>query len=372
MKKLLLGAAMLLGGISLNAQDGPQIGKDDATYTDVDVNGQTMAVYPLWGWYTALGNQNYGIIGANSRGMAISADGSKMLISNRVADNDIHVEVYNALTGEHIKSVQVSKDIWYRGKTTDKDGNEVDDISGFQANDIQVDAAGNVLLWRMTTNIGVSPAECWVVNLEDGSVKNILSTTVEGLEGRFDYCGVYGDVVNGEAVRIGLSFDVRIIPRIETFGYEGGFAYAQPVQGFLGNLGYYTGISGRDKYFDGIATWEVNREGRITGLQPIAGVAPTPGLGKNAVFSFTKSSLKQGRQMHEVYKLGAKGKKEFVLPSKRRIDFLDIENKIIYELKPFNPRSIKGGIKQLHEYKRELEAMPRFKGQKFKMILNVY
>ena len=189
---------MLLGGISLNAQDGPQIGKDDATYTDVDVNGQTMAVYPLWGWYTALGNQNYGIIGANSRGMAISADGSKMLISNRVADNDIHVEVYNALTGEHIKSVQVSKDIWYRGKTTDKDGNEVDDISGFQANDIQVDAAGNVLLWRMTTNIGVSPAECWVVNLEDGSVKNILSTTVEGLEGRFDYCGVYGDVVNGD------------------------------------------------------------------------------------------------------------------------------------------------------------------------------
>ena len=64
------------------------------------------------------------------------------------------------------------------------------------------------------------------------------------------------------------------------------------------------GISGRDKYFDGIATWEVNREGRITGLQPIAGVAPTPGLGKNAVFSFTKSSLKQGRQMHSLYKLG--------------------------------------------------------------------
>lgn len=189
---------MLLGGISLNAQDGPQIGKDDATYADVDVNGQMMAVYPLWGWYTALGNQSYGIIGANSRGMAISADGSQMLISNRVADNDIHVEVYNALTGEHIKSVKVSDDIWYRGKTTDKDGNEVDDVSGFQANDIQVDAAGNVLLWRMTTNIGVSPAECWAVNLEDGSVKNILSTKVEGLEGRFDYCGVYGDVVNGD------------------------------------------------------------------------------------------------------------------------------------------------------------------------------
>ena len=35
------------------------------------------------------------------------------------------------------------------------------------------------------------------------------------------YYTSYGDVVNGEAVRIGLSFDARIIPRIETFGYEG-------------------------------------------------------------------------------------------------------------------------------------------------------
>ena len=86
----------------------------------------------------------------------------------------------------------------------------------------------------------------------------------------------------------------------------------------------------------------------------------------------SKSSLRQGRQMHEVYKLGAKGVEEYVLPSKRRIDFLDIENKIIYELKPFNPRSMKRGIKQLHEYKRELEAMQRFKGQKFQMILNGY
>ena len=31
--------------------------------------------------------------------------------------------------------------------------------------------------------------------------------------------------------------------------------------------------------------------------------------------------------MHSLYKLGANGVKEYVLPSKRRIDFLDIENK---------------------------------------------
>lgn len=194
MKKLLLGAAFVLGAISVNAQGGPQISKDPATYADVD----GYAMYPLWGWYTALGNQNYGIIGANSRGMAISADGTKMLIPNRVADNNIKIEVYDALKGNHLKTVAVAKEIWYRGKTAGTDGVEVDVVSGFQANDIQVDNAGNVLLWRMSTNVGVSPAECWAVNIEDGSVKNVLSTMVEGLEGRFDYFGVYGDVVNGD------------------------------------------------------------------------------------------------------------------------------------------------------------------------------
>ena len=54
------------------------------------------------------------------------------------------------------------------------------------------------------------------------------------------------------------------------------------------------------------------------------------------------------------------------------IDFLDIENKIIYELKPFNPRSIKRGIKQLHDYKRELKLVPEFKEYTWTMILETY
>ena len=156
----------------------------------------------MWGWYTAMGNQSYGTIGANSRGMAITADGTKMLIPNRtdvkvddkLVSSTIEIIVYSALTGEKEKVVKVSDDIWNHGN--DDKGDPI--LRDNEANDIQVDAAGNVLLWRMSTNIGVSPAECWAVNLEDGSVKNILSATVEGLEGRFDYFGVYGDVVNGD------------------------------------------------------------------------------------------------------------------------------------------------------------------------------
>ena len=49
--------------------------------------------------------------------------------------------------------------------------------------------------------------------------------------------------------------------------------------------------------------------------------------------------------------------KEYRLPSGRRIDFLDIPNATIYELKPNNPRAIKVGMKQLERYKKELETI---------------
>ncbi|SEA67405.1 Restriction endonuclease fold toxin 9 [Arachidicoccus rhizosphaerae] len=67
---------------------------------------------------------------------------------------------------------------------------------------------------------------------------------------------------------------------------------------------------------------------------------------------YTKSSLKLGQQMHKGYKVGADGIKEFRLPSGKRIDFLDIKNSTIYELKPFNPRAMQQGQKQLNMYIR--------------------
>lgn len=64
--------------------------------------------------------------------------------------------------------------------------------------------------------------------------------------------------------------------------------------------------------------------------------------------------------------------KEFRLPSGKRIDFLDIKNGRIYELKPFNPQAIKLGQKQLRNYKRELETIPKFKGIEWNTILETY
>lgn len=76
--------------------------------------------------------------------------------------------------------------------------------------------------------------------------------------------------------------------------------------------------------------------------------------------------------MHKAYKVGEEGFKEFRLPSGKRIDFLDINNRTIYELKPFNPRGIQMGAKQLNIYMQELQTMPRFQGIQWKTILDFY
>jgi hypothetical protein len=81
------------------------------------------------------------------------------------------------------------------------------------------------------------------------------------------------------------------------------------------------------------------------------------------VVTYTRSSLQLGQQMHKVYKAGLHNPakqmfKEYVLPSGRRIDFLDASKGIIYELKPFNPRAMKAGQNQLNMYMKELQSMP--------------
>jgi hypothetical protein len=91
---------------------------------------------------------------------------------------------------------------------------------------------------------------------------------------------------------------------------------------------------------------------------------------------FTKSSLQLGQQMHKAYKAGLADKvntfKEFVLPSGKRIDFLDVKNGIIYELKPNNPRAILQGQKQLQMYMQELQGMPKYQGIQWKTVLDTY
>ena len=79
---------------------------------------------------------------------------------------------------------------------------------------------------------------------------------------------------------------------------------------------------------------------------------------------FTKSTRSAGTQIHKGYKVCMPGK-EYDKIKGIRIDYLDMDNKVIYELKPFNPRSVKQGVRQLEKYNQKLDG-------EYKMVLEVY
>ena len=69
------------------------------------------------------------------------------------------------------------------------------------------------------------------------------------------------------------------------------------------------------------------------------------------------SSSKKGRETHKNWNFGKGVKKEYTIRGMvngkevvRRIDGIDKVNRIIYELKPNNPRAIARGWKQLDQY----------------------
>lgn len=154
----------------------------------------------------------------------------------------------------------------------------------------------------------------------------------------------YGTVENGIATRVGVSM---------------------PALGRDNNSAWIEGAGSR---------WYKKASGRAENVYPEFDLlALGRGLVNLAskVGQYTKSNLKLGQEMHKAYHQGQIGK-EFRLPSGRRIDYLDMKKKIIYELKPNNPRAIKQGNKQLLDYLEEIQNMPRFKGIKWKTKLETY
>ena len=70
---------------------------------------------------------------------------------------------------------------------------------------------------------------------------------------------------------------------------------------------------------------------------------------------FTKSTARLGRKIHDGYKVGDGFNPRFKESRKIRgvrPDYIDFDNKIIYELKPMNPRSVRSGVRQLQRYNK--------------------
>ena len=124
--------------------------------------------------------------------------------------------------------------------------------------------------------------------------------------------------------------------------------------------------------FDQAMTAIMRNSPRNSSNKDLVGFAKKGGKSSAAKGGSTAAN-RLGQQMHKAYKAGdvldGVRIKEFRLPSRKRIDFIDLENKIIYELKPNNPRAIKQGYKQLEMYKQEVESIY---GKGFKTVLDTY
>ena len=166
------------------------------------------------------------------------------------------------------------------------------------------------------------------------------------------YYTSYGDVINGTATRVGLSFAANFIPIVETFAYKGALV-REPLSGFWEHVGYYTGIGGYDEYSDGIVTWNVNPAGRITHLVPMGGVAPTPGMKGGG--GFLKGLGRVGEDFHKATK-GGMSMKEAILKNVGKNNYKKFVG--------INPNIIKGKDGYLY-----LEGTGPFKGKNYKTVL---
>jgi hypothetical protein len=80
-------------------------------------------------------------------------------------------------------------------------------------------------------------------------------------------------------------------------------------------------------------------------------------------------AARRGQAAHKAYDPGPTYIKEFVLPSGRRIDAVDLNRRVIRELKPNNPRAIAKGWKKLDIYTAELK---KIYGGSWIQILDTY
>ncbi|MFR0835997.1 MAG: T9SS type A sorting domain-containing protein [Barnesiella sp.] len=194
MKKLLLGVAALFTATSVFAVDPV----DPAIYAPVE-SGGTYTITNLW--MKADKNENNlnsdANLGAASevRGMAVK-DGQLLFTyrSGGLSNGIPGLKIFDMKTGNFVK--EIMKD------TLDfmsADGK----MLGYPCNDIQVDDAGNVILFNMTTNWTTAPVALYTVDLETGALEKrfelvdpFLGVMTEGNVAGFrvDYFAIKGDI----------------------------------------------------------------------------------------------------------------------------------------------------------------------------------
>jgi len=219
MKKLLLFAAAFMFVASTLSASVDVLKKDTGTY----VNSAIYSFENLWiqsQYSSNFPTDGYGLSGTSCRGMA-GKDGKILICRREVAGTGIqkymsksNILVYDGLTGDLLKTIPVPDSLFHQ---KDAVGDTIRAI-GYPSNDIQVDAAGNVILMSMTINLATSPfvVAALKLDLNAGTVsqaKRIFNKAYPDLSTvRFDTFNVFGDMfgngyfmapVSGVAVGLG-------------------------------------------------------------------------------------------------------------------------------------------------------------------------
>lgn len=209
MKKLLLGLAAVCLTAPIFAQS--EVVKDPATYEAK--NGYTFE--NLWIKSVVTENNMTELVGGNrSRGMTILGD--ELLYSFRADWTGI--KVYDLKTGEAKRDIQFDLEkfkITFKWTQVDTVINAPGDTTfnrtpmqeertpGFMCNDIQVDDAGHVIVFNMSTGLTGEAAALWTIDMATGEPTKIMELTdADGLLNgyRVDYFAVKGDVTKDAIV----------------------------------------------------------------------------------------------------------------------------------------------------------------------------
>lgn len=202
MKKVLLSAAVLL--FAIGTLSAGTLVKDTAVYAETSLyTFENLWIQSRYSVPVTFPADGYGLAGTSCRGMA-GKDG-KILICRREAAITSGIEkymsksnilVYDGLTGNLDKIISVPDSLFHNKDAASDTLRAI----GIPSNDIQVDAAGNVILMSMTTNLGVTPfaIAALKVDLTAGTVtqaKRLFNKAYPDLATvRFDTFNVYGDM----------------------------------------------------------------------------------------------------------------------------------------------------------------------------------
>jgi hypothetical protein len=83
-------------------------------------------------------------------------------------------------------------------------------------------------------------------------------------------------------------------------------------------------------------------------------------------------AMAEGRRIHKEMEYPEGAQKEYNIPGYGRADAVDLDNKIIYELKPGNINGLKNGLKQLDRYANGLAKLTETEVDEWIKILLLY